>query len=340
MEAISIIVISHNEEKNIKDCLDSLVQLDYATYEIVVVDCSSDNTPDIVKNYKTVRLIKCNQPGFGIQRNVGISHARYGFIAFTDADCIVPGNWLKILAGNIKKDIAVVGGNAYSPPGTSYFGKCFACLGYPAGGDLGLDAVTKVSKEGHVQHIATCNAIFRSEVLIKTNGFNEKLVWGGEDADICERITNAGWKIKYAGDSFVYHKARCSLKSFVQWIYRRGNARYHYSKNRLKLYLSLALGITGILFLAIKPWITFIMGLIVLTGTITAILFTSKFKYLIRRRKRIKVSLTSIILVIAPLELLRHVIMLAGETKEALKNAIGKMTKRLKRGQKSDRSPG
>ncbi len=44
---ISVIIITKNEEGNIRECLDSFVKIDYppTLFEIIVVDASTDQTP-------------------------------------------------------------------------------------------------------------------------------------------------------------------------------------------------------------------------------------------------------------------------------------------------------
>ena len=51
---VSIIVPAYNEEKYIKRCLTSAIKqtLDHSQYEIIVVnDCSTDKTPNIINNF-------------------------------------------------------------------------------------------------------------------------------------------------------------------------------------------------------------------------------------------------------------------------------------------------
>ena len=159
MNGISIIIITKNEEKNIADCLESLHEIDYDkhNYEIIVCDSSNDKTPDVVKNFPDVTLFRVEKQSYGAARNMGISKAKYDYIAFIDADCTAPKGWLAILANSID-GFAGVGGCAYPPKNASYVGKCIACLGYPAGGALGTEILDGT--------ISTCNALFEKSALI------------------------------------------------------------------------------------------------------------------------------------------------------------------------------
>src|SRR5262245_49157489 len=45
--SVTVIVPARNEERNIRDCVESLLAQDYANYRVIVVDdASSDATPD------------------------------------------------------------------------------------------------------------------------------------------------------------------------------------------------------------------------------------------------------------------------------------------------------
>ena len=92
---ISIIIPMFNTEKYVGECLDSLFVQTFQDFEIIVVDdCSTDKSRDIVKNYQPkfedrLRLIESeknsgSQPG--IPRNLGISLATGKYLFFLDSD--------------------------------------------------------------------------------------------------------------------------------------------------------------------------------------------------------------------------------------------------------------
>ena len=122
---VSIVTISHNEENNIRDCLESLISLDYPNgyYEIIVVDSSEDRTKEIVSEYGNVRLIPSTHKQFSEKRNIGIRTARYELIAFIDADCIVPPDWLNKMLNKISDEkVAAVACDVFLPPNCSFLG--------------------------------------------------------------------------------------------------------------------------------------------------------------------------------------------------------------------------
>jgi glycosyltransferase involved in cell wall biosynthesis len=96
---ISAVVLSKNEEKNIRDCLESLVFVD----EILVIDdYSSDDTVKIAKKMGTKVLIRSLDDNWAQQRNFAMKFARGDWILFIDADERVPEK----LAKEIKDVVA------------------------------------------------------------------------------------------------------------------------------------------------------------------------------------------------------------------------------------------
>lgn len=95
----SIITPSYNEEKDIRGTLEYFVGLSYPNKEILVVDDSSDRTPEIVKEYASrgVRLIKGPAKGCCEAVNLGIEQATGDIIVQADADVRPPKDFLERL---------------------------------------------------------------------------------------------------------------------------------------------------------------------------------------------------------------------------------------------------
>jgi cellulose synthase/poly-beta-1,6-N-acetylglucosamine synthase-like glycosyltransferase len=104
---ISVIIPARNEAANIEACLQSVLKQDYPKelMEIIVVDDqSADNTAAIAQQMdearvKVIRLSR--QDGNAFKKKAlaaGIFESSGLLVATTDADCIVPPQWLKLLA--------------------------------------------------------------------------------------------------------------------------------------------------------------------------------------------------------------------------------------------------
>lgn len=92
---ISVVVPAFNEQRYIGQCLESLLNQNYHdNYEIIIVDNgSTDDTAAIADSYG-VKVISEIRPGVTWARQRGFEVAKGEIIASTDADSIVPINWL------------------------------------------------------------------------------------------------------------------------------------------------------------------------------------------------------------------------------------------------------
>src|SRR5438093_10671162 len=76
------VIITKDEEKNIRACLETLAWVDEA---IVVDACSSDRTVEIAKAF-TDRVFVREWPGYGPQKNFGLDQAKSEWVLIVDAD--------------------------------------------------------------------------------------------------------------------------------------------------------------------------------------------------------------------------------------------------------------
>ena len=90
---ISIITPAYNAERTINDTIQSVLNQTFDDWELIIVDdCSTDNTPNIVKDYmsydKRVKYFttECASGGPSVPRNLGIIKSKGDYIAFLDSD--------------------------------------------------------------------------------------------------------------------------------------------------------------------------------------------------------------------------------------------------------------
>lgn len=92
---ISVVIPAYNEEKLIKKCLSRLREQDFhLPYEIIIVNGPSvDRTRQIAAQYADL-VIDQSGLGIGQARSQGCALAQGEILAITDADVVVPPNWL------------------------------------------------------------------------------------------------------------------------------------------------------------------------------------------------------------------------------------------------------
>lgn len=100
---ISVVVPAYNEEKTLGRCLGSLArQHPSLPYEVIVVDNNStDNTERIAQTFQKkmrIRVVHERKKGRGAARHTGFGIAKGDVILSTDADAVVPSNWVEMLS--------------------------------------------------------------------------------------------------------------------------------------------------------------------------------------------------------------------------------------------------
>ena len=89
---VSVITPMYNCEKFISETIESVLNQTYTNWEMIIIDdCSTDKSKQIVKQYierdKRIRLIALNEnSGAAVARNKGIEVSSGRFIAFLDGD--------------------------------------------------------------------------------------------------------------------------------------------------------------------------------------------------------------------------------------------------------------
>lgn len=119
--AFSIIIPVYNVQKDIGNCLDSILAQSYRNFEVLCIDDgSTDHSSQVIQKYakkdKRIQYFYHENKGVSYTRNVGIRKARGKYIWFVDADDWVEADALQCLVQEIKKqksDIVVFGGEVF-----------------------------------------------------------------------------------------------------------------------------------------------------------------------------------------------------------------------------------
>ena len=202
---VSVIISAKNEEERIRLTLESVQNLDYSNYEVILVDGgSTDRTVEVAKEQEKVKILcqRDSTPGEG--RNTGIRNSQSPFVAVLDGDCLPRIDWLKNALNLMEKEnVGGVGGprvsscrgNLMSRKSLDVLSTRFASFGSP------VFARPKYSKE--VTNLGGVG-VYTREALEKSGLYSKDLRFC-EDVDLDFRIRALGYRLLYSPHVVVEH---------------------------------------------------------------------------------------------------------------------------------------
>ena len=95
---ISIVTASYNYQDYIKETIQSVLDQTYSDWELIIVDdCSTDNSVDVIKSFSDDRIkLFINEKNLGLAETIklGIENATGEWIAFLESDDILREDYL------------------------------------------------------------------------------------------------------------------------------------------------------------------------------------------------------------------------------------------------------
>lgn len=229
----TLVVPTHNRRDLLRICLGAATAQDYPDYEVIVVDDgSTDGTGETVwREFPQVRYLRqerCRGPAAA--RNRGIEAATGEIVAFTDDDCLLPGDFLRQLAqGYGRHQVVGVGGYLEAPPELV---RRNLLARYEALVTHRVYGAGREPYEGGFECPAggTNSMSYRWEVLQAVGGFDETFpVPGGEDADLKQRVVAAGGRLLYLPVR-VTHLQPYDLPGFWRQYRNHGRGAVHFER--------------------------------------------------------------------------------------------------------------
>jgi glycosyltransferase involved in cell wall biosynthesis len=192
---VTIIVPCYNSERTIRQCLKSIVnQQTSVTFDVIVVDSSSDQTAQIVEHeFPSIRLVHLKQRTLaGAARNIGIKATRANYCLMIDSDCVAEPDLLeKAIARHREDEYAAVGGslaNGTTRSLSGWIGYLIEFREFMPGTPRRLE-----------KNVPTANLTYRRDILERYGFFDEDL-WPAEDL-----LFN--WKLHCAGERLLFDPA-------------------------------------------------------------------------------------------------------------------------------------
>jgi glycosyltransferase involved in cell wall biosynthesis len=224
--AVSFVVIAHNEAPNIRRSLSSIVgQLDDHSCEVIVVDDgSTDGTAAVVTDFSVqhpeVRVLRFPENrGRGAARHAGAIEARGDFLAYVDADIVLPPDWLSRCLSHAE-DADAVGGVAVPDGDLAYVYKRFGLEPKPV---------------PHATEVTGSNGLYKRSLFDQVS-FDPTLR-DGEDVAINQALRASQARMLTLADLIVRHEESKTFEQSARWLYQSGlgAARQLYTYRRLRM---------------------------------------------------------------------------------------------------------
>lgn len=209
MTKLSIIIPAYNEESTIEKLLDKVrvIEIPNVEKEIIVIDdCSTDKTFEILKKQKDIKVIRQEKnQGKGAAFKTGVKHSTGDIVIVQDADLEYDPEDIKLCAEPILKGEAKV---VYGSRELNKNNKAHSGFLYFLGGRL-ITFVTNLLYGSHLTDEPTCYKCFDAKsfksIPIDGKGFE----W---EPEITAKIIKKGIEIKEVPISYFPRKEGKKIK--------------------------------------------------------------------------------------------------------------------------------
>lgn len=224
---VSLVIPNRNGSATIGLCLAAAVRSLTDRDEIIVVDdCSTDGSIDIIRKYPC-RLIQLDRhSGAARARNIGAHHSRGDILFFTDADCLVQEDSLSLariaLAGTGPN--VMVGGTYTAEPQDADFCSRFQSV---------FINHAETRRPHDPDYIASHAMALRRSTFLQSGGFPEGFLPIIEDVEFSHRLRRGGVRLVMDPAVQVRHLFAFSLGRSLRNAARKTRYWTRYSlKNR------------------------------------------------------------------------------------------------------------
>ena len=240
---VSIIIVNYNGSGFLQDCINSVLNLNYPRFELIIVDnASADNSVSIIEDFKKhakirLTLVKSGQNlGFARANNIGVEYSSCKYIAFLNNDTVVDKNWLCTMVDVLEKDASVgaIQSLLLTRDGLGFdsLGGIIDVLGTAEDRVTQFNKSRQIIKRGYEQIFSACAAamLVRKDVFENVGKFDSNFFAYYEDVDLSWRIRLNGYSVILDRNSTVYHMRSQTSKKFRRQVFD-----YHLYKNQLAM---------------------------------------------------------------------------------------------------------
>lgn len=240
LKKFSIIIVNYQSEPYLQKCLTSLgrFNLEIEREIIVVNNDEKEKLEKIKEKFPSVIWINSNQnKGFGAACNLGVQNSQGDLLFFLNPDTEILNNNLAMLLDRFVENekIGVLGPKLVTIEGKTQSwcaGKDFSFWELIKN-NFGVIASRKIwESENEIQAdwVSGAALLIRRELFNKIEGFDENFFMYGEDVDLCRRIREEKYEVRFCPQVSILHLGGKSQKSFLEQKRQYFKSVYYYLK--------------------------------------------------------------------------------------------------------------
>jgi GT2 family glycosyltransferase len=243
---VGVVIVNHNLKDSLRATLESFEGVSYPDVQIVVSDnASTDGSQDMVRTLfpKVHLLAHETEQGYARAASLGMAFLldKTKYIFSTTNDVTVDPNILKVLVDYAEQhpDAGVLGTKIYffDRPDVLWHagGRIHPLHGHSYHFGWERKDAPRYNRVRECDFVTGCGFLLRSEVLRKIGCFKEDLVFYSEDAELCYRFREAGYKVMYIPEAKMWHKTGTTLAKDrpVQLRYSTRNSLYLLQRHKV-----------------------------------------------------------------------------------------------------------
>lgn len=224
-DKVFILVLNYNGYKDTIECVDSLLNISYENFKIIIIDNkSSDDSLLELKKQKWGEMVEIleldKNYGYAAGNNKGIEYALINgaeYICVLNNDVIVEKDFLSNLVNKYKKNnnIAVIGPAICEYNDSEIIQSTGAFINLKKGQVPPINNGIKIEEIGEkdisCDYIGGACMLFNKNIIEKFGFIPENYFLFFEETEWCYKIKKSGMNIICSTDSIIYHKGSISI---------------------------------------------------------------------------------------------------------------------------------
>ena len=211
----SVIIVNYNAGAYLQQCVNSLVGQTFTHFETWIVDNDSHDgsmeTLDLSALISSQVIMMGRNSGFAEGNNVAARRANGKWIVLLNADAVAEPDWLQVLHDAIAKypEAAMFASTQLRMEEKGLLdgvGDGYSAYGFPWRGGYLKPVSSKPDFVGECFGPCGAGAIYRKDVFLKHDGFDERYFCYVEDVDLSFRLRLDGEHCLFLPDAIIHHK--------------------------------------------------------------------------------------------------------------------------------------